>query len=130
MAKQFTYKGKTIEELKQMSLDDFVKLLPSDQRRSFRRANFTEKYKKLMKKIEKNKGKDKPVRTHYRDIIITPEMVGAKLGIHNGKEWVVVQITEKMLGHRLGEFAITRKRVIHSGPGIGATRGTKFVSVK
>lgn len=129
MAKEFTFKGKTIEELKKMPVEEFMALLPSDQRRKFRRQGISDKQKKLLKKISERRG-DKPVRTHLRDMIIIPEMVGAKMGIHNGKEWVIVELTDRMLGHCLGEFAITRKRITHSGPGIGATRGTKFVSVK
>lgn len=129
MAKEFTFKGKTVEELVKMPLEEFVELLPTDQKRKFRRG-IDEKNNKLLKRIRERKGQDKPIRTHFRDMIIIPEMIGAKLGIHNGKEWVIVTITERMLAHRLGEYALTRKRVAHSGPGIGATRGTKFVSVK
>ena len=51
-------------------------------------------------------------------------------GIHNGKEFVMIKITEEMLGHRLGEFAATRKKVAHSSPGIGATRSSASLSVR
>jgi small subunit ribosomal protein S19 len=57
-------------------------------------------------------------------------MVGAKLGVFNGKEWINVFITPEMLGHRLGELSIPIKRVKHSAPGIGATRGSKFYASK
>jgi small subunit ribosomal protein S19 len=63
-------------------------------------------------------------------MVIIPEMVGVKIGIHNGKEYVSVDIKPEMLGHRLGEFAMTRKPVKHSSPGFGATRSSKFVPLK
>ena len=72
----------------------------------------------------------KPIRTDVRSMIIIPEFVGKIFAIHNGKDWNTVVIKPEMLGHYLGEFANTRKRVMHSGPGIGATRGTKFIAVK
>ena len=127
MVKEFTYKGHTVEELKKMSLDDFAKLVPARKRRSLRRG-FTEKQKKLLKIV---RGKRKEIiRTHVRDIIIIPEFIGKKFAIHDGKDWNVVEIVPEMIGHYLGEFSLTRERVQHSGPGIGATRGTKFISVK
>lgn len=63
-------------------------------------------------------------------MVITPQMIGRKIGIHNGKEYLSVDITLEMIGHRLGEFALTRKHVKHSGPGVGATKSSKFVSLK
>ena len=126
--KEFTFKGRTMDELSKMSIDEFVELLNSRKRRSFGRG-MKDTHKKLLKTV-RNRKSDKPIRTHVRDMIILPEMVGKKFAIHNGKEWNVVEILPQMLGHYLGEFSLTRKRVSHSGPGIGATRGTKFVSVK
>ena len=122
------YKGKTLEELLKMDISEFAKLLPARQRRSLKRG-LTERQKKLLEKIRKYKGK-KVIRTHDRDMIILPEMVGAKIGVHNGKEFVVIEIKPEMIGHRLGEFAPTRKRVQHSAPGFGATRSSKFVPIK
>ena len=86
--------------------------------------------KKLLEKIRKNKGKDKLLRTHAREMVIVPEMIGAKIGIYTGKEYKSVILTESMIGHVLGEFALTRNRVQHSAPGIGATRSSKFVALK
>lgn len=128
MAKEFKLKGHSLEELKKMSLDEFAKLLPARQRRTLKRG-FKERHKKLIEKVRKTSG-DKLIRTHVRDMIILPEFVGKKFAVHAGKEWVTVVIRPEMIGHYLGEFAITRKRVMHSGPGIGATRGTKFIAVK
>lgn len=128
MARKFSYKGKTIEELQAMSLDDFIKLLPSNQRRTFKRMGV--KIKKFLEKMRKKKEKGKPIKTHAREMPIVPEMIGLQVLVHNGKEWTNVLITQEMLGHRLGEFAYTTKLVKHSGPGIGATRGSKAVELK
>ena len=129
MAKKFTYRGKTLEELEALNLEEFSKLLPSRQRRNLKRG-LPKQCKKLLETIRANKGKDKFIRTHVRDMIILPEMVGAKMGIHNGKEFKTLIIEEAMIGHFLGEFSQTRSRVKHSAPGLGATRSSKFVAQK
>jgi len=129
VAKVYKFRGKTQEELEAMSLEEFSGLLKSRQRRALRRG-LPKQQKKLLEKIRKQKGKDKLIRTHSREMIILPEMVGAKLGIHNGREFVMVVIDSSMLGHRLGEFSQTRKKVQHSAPGLGATRSSKFVPLK
>ncbi len=122
----FKFRGYTLEELKKMSIDEFAKLLTARERRTLKRS-FAQK-KKLLEDIRKN-----PTafhKTHLRDMIILPEMVGAKIGVYNGKEWIPVYITAEMIGHRLGEFAPTTKKVKHSAPGIGASRGTRYIAVK
>ncbi|MBI4162768.1 MAG: 30S ribosomal protein S19 [Candidatus Aenigmarchaeota archaeon] len=129
MAKKFTYRGKSLEELQAMTLEEFSLLLTSRQRRSLKRG-FTRVEKKLLEKIRKHKGKDKLLRTHAREMLIIPEMIGAKIGIYTGREYKSVILTESMIGHVLGEFALTRNRVQHSAPGIGATRSSKFVALK
>ena len=129
MAKKFSYKGMSIDELSKLTVEEFSKLLPSRQRRSLKRG-LTDTQKKLLKNIRQSKGKDKLIRTTVRDMIILPEMVGTKMGIHNGKEYVTVVISDAMVGHYLGEFAMTRGRVKHSAPGLGATRSSKFVPLK
>ena len=70
------------------------------------------------------------IKTHVRDLIILPEMVGVKVMIHNGKEFVPVDIKPDMIGHYLGEFAITNKPVRHGTPGIGASRSSMYVPLK
>jgi len=129
--KEFKYRGYRLEELLNMSLEDFSKLLPSRQRRSLRRGLSPEQ-KKLLRKIRLAKrGKyNKPIRTHSRDMVVLPEMVGMTIHVHNGKEFVPVQIKPEMIGHYLGEFALTRKVVQHGSPGVGATRSSMFVAVK
>lgn len=126
MAK-FQLKGKTPEEIKAMSLEEFRALLPARERRSLKRG-LNEKQKKLLEKIKKNPGKFH--RTHSRDMIILPQMLGVKIGVYDGKEYKLMEIKPEMLGHRLGEFALTRKVVKHSAPGFGATRSSKYVPLK
>lgn len=126
MAKEFKYRGKSTDELKTMSLDEFAKLIPSRERRKLKRG-FTDVEKKFLAKLQTSK---KPVKTHCRDIIIIPEMIGKAVKVHNGKEWVDVSIIAEMAGHRLGEFALTRKSIKHSSPGIGATRSSAALSVR
>ena len=126
MAKKFIYRGKTIEELNQMSIEQLAQLFKSKERRKIKKG-FNEKEKKLLDKIRKGK---KKLRTHCRDMIILPEMVGLLIHVYNGKEFISVNIREEMIGHRLGEFAMTRKRIQHSAPGVGATRSSAHVSVK
>jgi len=130
-----TFRGYTEDELKNMDLNQFAKLVRARARRKILRG-FTEAERKLLKDIEETKaaieaGKNpKPIRTHCRDMVIIPQMLGLTIHVHNGKEFVPVKITIEKLGHRLGEFAITRKRVQHSAPGVGATRSSAFISVK
>jgi small subunit ribosomal protein S19 len=126
MAKIFTFKGKTIEELQKMSLEDFSKLIPSRQRRALLRG-FSKEEKKFLERLRKS---NKPVRTHLREMIIIPEMVFKKVLVHNGNTWVGVEIKPEMVGHRVGEFALTRKKVVHSAPGVGATKASKFLPLK
>ena len=126
--KQHTFRGKTIEELKSLDVREFARYLKSRQRRTVLRQfhkieNFV---KRAKKKIEKNK----PVKTHKRTIIIVPEMVGMRIHVYNGREFVPVDITLKMLGHRLGEFSLTRRRIKHGSAGVGATKGTRAKSKK
>jgi len=129
--KEFTYRGKTIDELKKMSTEDFMKLIPSRQRRSLKRGlnNYKKQFFVKLEKVKKGVYK-KPFKTHCRDIVIVPSMLGITIHVHRGKEFVPVTITEDMLGHFLGEFSYTRKEVHHSAPGIGATRSSASLSVK
>jgi small subunit ribosomal protein S19 len=124
--KEFLYRGKNLEELKKLSLNEIAELLPSRQRRSLKRG-LNDQQKILLEKLRKS---ETNVETHCRDMVILPEMVGKMIKIHNGKEHVTLSIMDEMIGHCLGEFAITRKRVAHSAPGIGATRSSAALSVK
>ncbi len=124
--KEFTYRGKTLDELKKLSISEFSMLVPSRQRRSLKRG-FTEQQKILLKRVRAEK---KNIETHCRDMIILPEMIGLTIRVHNGKEFIPVMIQEEMISHYLGEFVLTRNRVEHSAPGIGATRSSASLSVK
>jgi len=131
MAKKFTYRGKSIEELKQLQLNELASLMSARQKRTLSRG-LTDTQKKFLAKVESFVAgkRKKPVKTHCRDMIVLPSMVGAIIQIHNGREFQAVTIIEDMVGHYLGEFSQTRRPVKHSGPGVGATRSTKHVSVK
>jgi len=126
MAK-FEMRGKELEEIKKMSTDEFMLLIKSRDRRVLKRG-MNDYQKKLLKKIRKDPKKFH--RTKSREMVIVPEMLGVKMGVHNGKEYTIVEIKPEMLGHRLGEFSLTRRSVKHSSPGFGATRSSKFVPLK
>ena len=124
--KEFSFRGKSIEELKKMSVNEVAQLFTSRARRTLKRG-FTDQQKILLKKV---KNKEKNIETHCRDMIIIPEMIGETIKVYSGKEFIPVIIEPDMIGHRLGEFVLTRKRVAHSAPGIGATRSSASLSVK
>ena len=85
---------------------------------------------KFIASVEKKQKKGKQIKTHLRDITIVPALIGLRIYIHNGKDFSPVDIMPEMLGHKLGEFALTRKKVEHSAPGIGATKRSAALSVK
>ncbi|HLD40081.1 MAG TPA: 30S ribosomal protein S19 [Candidatus Nanoarchaeia archaeon] len=126
MAKEFTWKGKLEDDAAKLDMTEFMKLIPSRSRRSLKRG-LTEAQKALMVRIEAGENN---VKTHCRDMIIVPVMVGKTLRVYNGKEYVPVMIIASMLGHYLGEFSHTRHGVTHSAAGIGATRSSKAVSAR
>ncbi len=126
--KEFTYRGKTIEELKALDVREFAKYLKSRSRRTVLRQ--FQEIENFINRAKKKMSKDKKLRTHKRDLIIVPGMVGMKLQIYDGHNFMPLEITGEMLGHRFGEFSITRKRVTHGEAGIGATKGSKSQSKK
>ena len=126
--KEFTYRGKTLDELKALDVREFAKYLKSRQRRAVLRQ--FQDIEKFVSRLRKKLAKEKKLRTHKRDIIIVPEMVGMKIQIYDGHSFVPIEIIGEMLGHRLGEFAVTRKRVNHGEAGIGATKGSKAKAKK
>jgi len=134
MPKEFTYRGFTLNQLQGMSMDEFINLLPSRSRRSLYRGLKPEQ-RILLEKIREaketlRKGGNIAVKTHVRDMIILPEMVAITILVHNGKEFTSVEIKPEMIGHYLGEFAITNKPVKHGTPGIGASRSSMYVPLK
>ncbi len=132
--KIFKFRGYTLEELQAMSLEEVIELLPSRQRRSLKRG-FLPRQEKVLAKMEKvdienNNGRPEVIKTHCRDLIVLPNMVGYTFGIYNGREFVEVTIKPEMIGCYFGEFAQTRSRVQHGDPGMGATRSSMFVPLK
>ena len=134
MPRVFTYRGLKAEELQKLSMDEFVQLLPSRQRRSLTRG-FTDSQRTLVNRIRKakrmsEKGKKIHVRTHCRDMIVLPEMFDLTIEIHDGRLFKPVKILPEHIGLYFGELAITNKKVVHGNPGIGATRSSQFVPLK
>jgi small subunit ribosomal protein S19 len=124
--KEFLYRGFTLDELLAMSFDEILGLLPSRARRTYLRGlNYEQQ---LL--FDKLKVAEEPVRTHRRDIPIIPQFVGKTVSVYNGKEFKDVEIKAEMIGCFLGEFILTRKAPQHSGPGVGATRSSKFMPLK
>jgi small subunit ribosomal protein S19 len=133
--KKYRYRNRSLEELIDMPMDDLVKLLPSRARRSLSRG-FSPRQRRLLEKVIEarqkllNECKETVIKTHVRNIVVLPIMVGLTIAVHNGKEFVPVKITPEMIGHYLGEFALTTKQVKHGEPGLKATRSTLFVALK
>lgn len=126
MAKKiFKYRGKTLEELQALDLKEFAKLVKSRARRTLLRGK-SHQEEMMLKTLRSGK----TPKTHARDVVIVPEMVGKKIKLYNGKEFVQIDVVEEMIGHFLGEFSLTRRKVGHNAPGVGATRSSSNVSVK
>jgi small subunit ribosomal protein S19 len=123
---EFTYRGYKIDELKAMGLAQLLPIMPARARRKVVRG-LSRGEETLLEKIRDGNQK---IRTHLRDMIVMPEMVGRVIEIYNGKEFVKVEFQPESVFHYLGEFAITRKRVAHGSAGIGATRSSKYVPLK
>jgi small subunit ribosomal protein S19 len=115
--REFKFRGQTLEELKKMDVREFAKLLTSRQRRTALRQ--FQKIEDFVNRAERKKEKKKSIKTHLRDLIVVPQMVGMRIFVYNGKE---------MLGHFLGEFSATRTKVKHGTAGVGATKGSRALS--
>ena len=131
MPKEFRYRGKTLEELNSMSTEALLELLPSRARRSLNRGVSEDKRKLLEDARAKKEGKlEGEIKTHARDMIVLPTMVGLTIGVHNGREFVNLEVKPEMIGRYLGEYVITNKKVVHGTPGIGASRSSLYVPLK
>jgi small subunit ribosomal protein S19 len=134
MPKEFTYRGYNLKQLQGLSMDEFILLLPSRHRRSLQRGLKTEQRILLEKvraaKAAMSKGQSVIIKAHARDMVILPEMAGVTILLHSGKEFTRIEITPEMIGHYLGEYAITNKPVRHGQPGIGASRSSMYVPLK
>ena len=124
--KEFLYRGKTLEELQKMPVEEFIQLLPARRRRSLSRG-MMDKNTRFFRHLDRG---DEVIKTHSREIIIVPSMVGRKISVHDGRKFVNVNVQADMIGHSLGEFALTRAQVKHTGVGVGATRSSKFMPLK
>jgi len=131
MVKEFTYRGLSKEDLDNTSLEKLFQLFNARQRRSLTRG-ITDGKRKLIEEIKAAKaGKLKtPIKTHLRDLIVLPYMVGVTVNVFSGKDFVPVSIKTEMVGHYLGEYVITNKRVNHGAPGVGASRSSLYVPLK
>ncbi|PHU14266.1 40S ribosomal protein S15 [Capsicum chinense] len=133
--KKFSYRGVDLDALLDMSTDELVKLFNARPRRRFQRG-LKRKPMALIKKLRKAKReappgeKPEPVKTHLRNMIIVPEMIGSIIGIYNGKTFNQIEVKPEMIGHYLAEFSISYKPVKHGRPGIGATHSSRFIPLK
>jgi len=127
--REFTYRGDTLDEMKSMTLQEVIELLPARARRTYHRG-LDEQQSNFVDRFRSAPWDESGLRTHCRDVPILPDFVGKKVSIHNGKAFEMVEIKPEMIGHYLGEFAMTRRPVRHSGPGVGATRSSKFMPLK
>ncbi|KAI9351166.1 ribosomal protein S15e [Zopfochytrium polystomum] len=128
--RKFTYRGVELEQLLDLTSEQLVELVHSRARRRFQRG-LKRKPMGLITKLRKAKKAapegEKPavVKTHLRNMIIVPEMIGSIIGVYNGKTFNQVEIKAEMVGHYLAEFSITYKPVKHGRPGIGATHSSR-----
>ncbi|XP_064390773.1 small ribosomal subunit protein uS19-like [Halichondria panicea] len=133
--RKFTFRGVDLDQLLDMTYEQLMGLVHARARRRFSRG-LKRKPLALIKRLRKAKKEapamEKPavVKTHLRNMIVVPEMIGSVVGIHNGKTFNQVEIKPEMMGHYLGEFAITYKPVKHGRPGIGATHSSRFIPLK
>jgi small subunit ribosomal protein S19 len=124
--KEFTYCGMTLDELKELSLEELLPLLPARARRSMKRG-IKPNQEKFWKHVDEGKS---PIKTHRRDIVVLPKLVGMKVSVYNGNSWIEFEVQPEMIGHFLGEFALTRRFEKHTGPGVGATRSSKYMPLR
>jgi len=111
-----------------MPFDEVLMLMPSRSRRTYLRGLNHEQQMLFDNMMTAEMGQI--VRTHRKDLPIIPQFVGKIVSVYNGKEFKDVEVKPEMIGHFVGEFVLTRKVPQHSGPGVGATRSSKFMPLK
>ncbi|HTT74332.1 MAG TPA: 30S ribosomal protein S19 [Thermoplasmata archaeon] len=126
--REFTFRGLGVPELQAMSLEEFAKVVTARARRSIRRG-FNAETSRFFERMRATP-REKVVRTHCRDALVLPEHIGRRVAVHTGKEFKEIEVRPEMIGHCYGEFALTRRFEKHSGPGVGATRSSKFMPLK
>ncbi|TVY23854.1 40S ribosomal protein [Lachnellula hyalina] len=133
--RKFSYRGIDLDQLLDLSSDQLRDVVHARARRRFNRG-LKRKPMGLIKKLRKAKQESKPnekpdlVKTHLRNMIVVPEMIGSVIGVYSGKEFNQVEIKPEMVGHYLGEFSISYHPVKHGRPGIGATHSSRFIPLK
>ncbi|XP_028408089.1 40S ribosomal protein S15-like [Dendronephthya gigantea] len=133
--RKFTYRGVDLDQLLDLQSDNLMELVHARARRRFSRG-LKRKPLALIKKLRKAKKEAPPmekpevVKTHLRNMIVVPEMIGSVIGVYNGKTFNQIEVKPEMIGHYLGEFSITYKPVKHGRPGIGATHSSRFIPLK
>ncbi|CAL5347316.1 unnamed protein product [Camellia sinensis] len=158
--KKFSFRGVDLDALLDMSTDELVKLFTARARRRFQRGlkrkpmALIKKLRKariacvisirgemnasvVVKSLDISVKREAPpgekpdlVKTHLRNMIIVPEMIGSVIGVYNGKTFNQIEIKPEMIGHYLAEFSISYKPVKHGRPGIGATHSSRFIPLK
>ena len=133
--RKFSFRGVDLDQLLDYSQEQLRTLVHARVRRKWSRY-LIRKPIALLKKLRKAKREAPPnekpevVKTHLRNMVIVPEMIGSLVGVYNGKTFNTVEIKPEMTGHYLGEFSITYKPVKHGRPGIGATHSSRFIPLK
>mmetsp|Transcript_9844 Transcript_9844/g.16107 ORF Transcript_9844/g.16107 Transcript_9844/m.16107 type:complete len:154 (+) Transcript_9844:58-519(+) len=133
--RKFSFRGIELDKLLDLTHEELMKMVHSRARRRFTRG-LKRKPMALIKRLRKKKKEAPPmekpeiVKTHLRNMIIVPEMIGSVVGVYNGKTFTTVEIKPEMIGHYLGEFSITYKPITHGRPGIGATNSSRFIPLK
>lgn len=135
MVREFRFRGLNVDQLKNLSIEALLPLLNARQRRSLDKRvgkYMNDEKRKLRERIKnvRQGNSNETIRTHVRDMIILPDMVGITINIHNGKDFSPITIKPEMIGHYLGEYSITNKRVQHGAPGVGASRSSLYVPLK
>merc|ERR1712060_47005 len=129
--KKYSYRGIDLDKLLDMSNQDLMELFRARQRRKFSRG-IGRKTTTLLKKLRKAKREtaygEKPVpcKTHLRNMVMVPEMIGSVVGVYNGKQYLNVEVKPEMVGHYCGEFSITKKPIKHGRAGMGSTKSASF----
>mmetsp|Transcript_4549 Transcript_4549/g.9842 ORF Transcript_4549/g.9842 Transcript_4549/m.9842 type:complete len:143 (-) Transcript_4549:163-591(-) len=128
--RRFFYRGLEVSSLLDLSHQELMNLLTSRARRRFARGHVPMHLVKRLRKAKKaadENSKPAIVKTHLRNMIIIPEMVGSVVGVYNGQSFVEVEVKPDMIGHYLGEFSITYKPVQHGRPGVGSTNASSVI---
>lgn len=146
MVKEFEYRGVALADLEKMPIDKLRGLLGARQRRSLKRG-VTDGKRKVIARMRAARaaaaataagepegggggGAPPRIRTHLRDLIVLPFMVGTTVHVYNGKEFKEIEVKPEMIGHYIGEYSLSGRRVSHGAPGVGASRSSLYVPLK